>query len=82
MNCHLFVLIHNERPYKRYYGQPLPKDNGLRRLLHELKLKKELICDTIRFPFDNKYNTQQFPGERKTNTRIFWENICWAFKYK
>lgn len=82
MRIKLFFLIHNERPYKRYYGQPLPKDNGLRRLLHELKLKKELICETLRFPFDKRYNIQQFPGERKSNTRILWENICWAFKYK
>ena len=82
MNLKLFFLIHKERPYKRYYGQPLPKDNALRRLVHEVKVYKDLVSATIRFPFDKRYNTQQFPGERKSKAKILWENICWAFKYK
>lgn len=82
MDLKLFWLIHNERPYKRYYGQPLPKDNGWRRLLHEVKVYKDLLVGSLRFPFDKRYNTQQFPGERKSNSRILWENICWAIKYK
>lgn len=82
MNLRLFFLIHNERPYKRYYGQPLPKDNALRRLMHETKVYIDLVSATIRFPFDKRYNTQQFPGERKSKTKMLWENICWAFKYK
>lgn len=82
MNIRLFFLIHNERPYKRYYGQPLLKDNALRRLIHEAKVYKDLVSATIRFPFDKRYNTQQFSGERKSKAKILWENICWAFKYK
>lgn len=82
MNIRLFFLIHNERPYKRYYGQPLPKDSFFHRSLHEIKLKLDLVFETLKFPFDKRYNTQQFSGERKTNAKILWENVCWAFLYK
>lgn len=52
MNIRLFFLIHNERPYKRYYGQPLPKDSFFHRSLHEIKLKLDLVFETLKFPFD------------------------------
>lgn len=83
MNLKLFYLIHNERPYKRYYYQP-------NSLTHPNRLGWwwEIKCFFIRYaqaaylPFNSKYNTQQFSGPRKSKLKMLWENMVWCFKYK
>lgn len=82
MNFRLFYLIHNERPYKRYYGQSLKKDTWVHRWLHEIRLYLNLFVQTLKFPFDKRRNAQQYPGERKSTALIVWENLKWALKYK
>lgn len=82
MNLKLFKLIHRERAYKRYYGQSLAKDNFISRLFHEIELYRVALLSAIYIPFNKKYNTQQFPGKRKSKTRMLFENLIWAFKYK
>ncbi len=37
MNFKLFRLIHTEKPYKRYYYEPLKRDNIFFRVIFELK---------------------------------------------
>lgn len=82
MNLKLFKLIHTEKSYKRYYGQQLPNDNILYRFLYEIKLYVSILSRAAYLPFNKKYNTQQFPGERKTKLKMIWENLIWAIKYK
>lgn len=85
MNFKLFRLIHNERPYKRYYYEPLLNKRGkIKRFAFFYELKRYIIIflRAAHLPFNVKYNTQQFPGERKSKVMMLWENILWAFKYK
>ena len=82
MNIRLFFLIHNEKSYKRYYYEPLEKDGILHRVLFEIKNDVRILKKSIRFPFNSTYNTQQFPGLRKSRLLMLWENLVWCFKYK
>lgn len=85
MNLKLFCLIHNERPYKRYYYEPLLNKRGRVRnftLIYELKSYARIFISAAYLPFNKKYNSQQFPGERKSKTLMLWENLLWALKYK
>lgn len=82
MNLKLFKLIHTERAYKRYYGQALPRDNFFYAVFYEIKSYINLFLSAAYLPFDKKYNTQQFLGERKSKFRMLIENITWALKYK
>lgn len=82
MNIRLFFLIHNEKSYKRYYYEPLEKDGFLHRVLFEIKNDVRILKKSIRFPFNSTYNTQQFPGLRKSRLLMLWENLVWCFKYK
>lgn len=78
----LFWLIHNERPYKRYYYQPLLKKYFGHDFFYELKLYATIFLKAAYLPFNAKYNVQQFEGERKSRLRMLYENLLWAFKYK
>ena len=85
MNFRLFYLIHSERPYKRYYYEPLLNKNENRKkftLIFELKAYARIFMSAVYLPFNKKYNTQQFPGERKSKSLMLWENLLWALKYK
>lgn len=82
MQSKIFFLIHTERPYKRYYGQPLPKDTCLRRLLTEIKTYVVLPINALRLPFNKKYNIPQFEGARKSTLKMMVEHLKWALKYK
>lgn len=85
MNLKLFRLIHNERPYKRYYYEPLlNKRDKVKRFAFFFELKQYAIIfmRAVYLPFNNKYNVQQFPGKRKSKVTMLWENVLWAFKYK
>lgn len=89
MNLRLFFLIHNEKAYKRYYGQPLntrfPWLGGIKYELHEF-LKR--YKTSIRLALDCKKNAQRFDDTmsigsgRKPRLSIFYEHIAWCFKYK
>lgn len=83
MNLKLFFLIHNERPYRHYYYQP----NSLKHpnkpgWLWEIRCFFDRYAKAAVLPFHPKYNTQQFPGSRKSKARMLWENMVWCFKYK
>lgn len=82
MNIKLFCLIHKECNYKRYFYQALDKDSIIGHLFHELKHFASRYWNAIKLPFDNLYNAQQFSGERKSKTRMLYENLVWCFKYK
>lgn len=83
MNIQLYKLIHNECTWKRYYNQPIPNDTWLRRnITFPLKQSIKRWLFTLHFPFNSKYNTQQYPGERKSKYRMLLENIVWTAKYK
>lgn len=82
MNIALYRLIHSEKPYKRYYYQPLENDYCGKGLIFELKSSILRYLSAVRFPFNKKFNTQQFPGERKSISKQVWENLVWAIKYK
>ncbi len=82
MNFKLYRLIHNERPYKRYYYQPLVKDTIFSRALTEIKGGIVRLLQAAYRPFNPKYNTRQFEGERKSKLRMLWENLVWVLKYK
>ena len=82
MNFKLFKLIHTECPYKRYYYQKLPKDNLIYRFLFEIQSYIKIFINATYLPFNKKYNTQQFPGKRKSKLRMLCESLLWAFKYK
>ncbi len=83
MNCRLFWLIHNERPYKRYYYQPLSEKHPNKfGLFFEVKRLCIRYLQAVKLPFNVKYNTQQFSGKRKSKFRMVCENLSWTFKYK
>lgn len=60
MNAKLFFLIHNERGYKRYYYQPLAKDDFFHRFCHETAVYVKLLISALRFPFDKRFNHPQY----------------------
>lgn len=80
MNAKLFWLIHNERPYARYYYEP--KEGLKSSLLYEIKEYKNLLLSAVCLPWNKKFNHQQFPGERKSKFKMAIENLLWAIKYK
>ena len=80
MKAKLFWLIHNERPYKRYYNEPL-KD-GKNGFLYEIILYKNIIHTALRLPFNKSFNRQQFAGERKSKWQMVKENLLWTLKFK
>ena len=82
MNVKLFFLIHNEKSYKRYYSEPLEKNDLFHRIAFEIKEGIKRYKKAARLPFNPRYNTQQFPGTRKSKLLMLWENLAWAFKYK
>lgn len=82
MNAKLFFLIHNERGYKRYYYQPLAKDDFFHRFCHETAVYVKLLISALRFPFDKRFNHPQYGQGRKSKLQIVWENICWTIQYK
>lgn len=82
MNAKLFFLIHKERPYKRYYYQPLEKDSLINRIYAEIKTYLAVFAKSSFLPFNKKYNIPQFIGSRKTKARMLVENLAWAIKYK
>jgi len=82
MNFRLFMLIHNERPYKRYYYQPLVNDTFLGRLKQEIKSFLSRYAAACYLPFNKKYNTPQYNGVRKSKFKMLFENLVWTFKYK
>lgn len=54
----------------------------LYRTFYETKSYINLFLSATYLPFNKKYNTQQFPGERKSKFRMLIKNITWALKYK
>lgn len=86
MNYRLFFLIHNEKPYKRYYSQPLVHDSVITRILHELKGMINRYAKVYQISFSKQYKHHLFDasvgGGYKSGLRVFIENIAWAFKYK
>ena len=83
MNIKLFHLIHNEKSFKRYYYQPIDSKHPNKHYLGlRIKLGIARWLRAIRMPFNSKYNTQQFPGPRKSKMVMLWENLVWCFKYK
>ncbi|MBS9767580.1 MAG: hypothetical protein KGV44_08575 [Flavobacteriaceae bacterium] len=82
MKLKLFWQIHNERPYKRYYYQPLNKRFLGRGLLEELKTYARVFLQSAYLPFNPKYKKQLFEGERKSKIQMLFECLVWAFKYK
>lgn len=82
MNAKLFFLIHNEKSYKRYYSEPLEKNDLLHRIAFEIKEGVKRYKKAARLPFNPRFNIQQFPGTRKSKLLMLWENLVWAFKYK
>lgn len=75
----LFRLMHNERPYKRYYNEPLKKKEPS--LWYEFKKYGYLFYRAMCLPF-LKTSIQQFPGERKSKWKMLKESLAWTFKYK
>lgn len=82
MRLKLFWLIHNERPYKRYYYQSLKRDYFGVGLVVELKIYVKIILSAVYLPYNSKYNKQQFEGIRKSKIQMLCENLLWALKYK
>ncbi len=83
MNFYLFKLIHNEKTFKRYYYQPMnPAHPNRTYPLKRLKGGFMRWLQAAYMPFNPKYNTQQFPGVRKSKIQMFRENLLWCFKYK
>lgn len=82
MKFKLFRLIHNERPYARYYYQSLPKRYFGISFIHEFKIYLVVLIQSMYLPFNTKYNAQLFEGQRKSKIRMLWENLVWALKYK
>jgi len=78
----LLILIHNERPYKRYYYQPLDKAGFLREFIKELRIYTVIFGKAAYLPFCPKFNKQQFEGKRKSKIKILYEILFWALKYK
>lgn len=83
MNLKLFHLIHNEKTFKRYYYQPMSAKHP-NRTYPLRRLKTGLIRWFYAFylPFNPKYNTQQFPGARKSKLKMLFESLVWCLKYK
>lgn len=88
MTFKLFLLIHNERTYKRYYGQPLgskyPWLSGLKFEIHDF-IKR--YADAISLAVGKKTNPQIFDSavgvlEQKSKLQKLYENIVWCIKYK
>lgn len=83
MNFKLFWLIHNERPYKRYYYQPRNLNHPNRPgWLWEIRCLLARYIKAAYLPFDPKFNTQQFPGSRKCKLQMLYESLKWCFCYK
>lgn len=79
MNFKLWWQIHRETRKNSYYLSPSRHRGGcLLILVKDLKV----WYDAIRMPWNKKYNTQQFPGKRKSKWTMLWENIVWAWKYR
>lgn len=79
MNAKLWWYIHRETRKNSYYLCPSRHKGGyLLILVKELKI----WYDAIRMPWNKRYNTQQFPGERKCKLQMLWENLVWAWKYR
>jgi len=76
----LFWLIHNERPYKRYYNEPL--NHYELTFWHELVAYKNIFKAALRLPFNKNLNRQQFEGVRKSKMQMIKESLLWAIKYK
>lgn len=81
MNIKLFLLIHNEKSFKRYYYEPLENDSLFHRVLFEIGQCYQRYRRAILMPF-KKNNIQQFPGRRKNKMQMLWENVAWCFRYK
>lgn len=83
MNFKLFHLIHTEKTFKRYYYQPMNSAFPRRTYpIRRFKTWTEQWLQSLYLPFNPKYNTQQYPGLRKTKFQILLENLAWCFKYK
>lgn len=82
MNFKLFRLIHTEKPYKRYYYEPLKRDNIFFRVIFELKYYILLYIKSLSLPIDSKYNKQLFLGQRKSILKMLCDSFLWTFKYK
>ncbi len=82
MKLRLFYLIHSERPYKRYYYEPLLKDTAIQRFYNEVHSYLYVIAKSVLLPFDCKHNMQQWEGCRKSKLRMVWELMMWGIKYK
>ena len=83
MDFRLFNLIHGEKPFKRYYYQPINVEQPNRTYPFR-RLKGGIIrwIKAAYLPFDSKHNIQQFPGTRKSKLWMLWDSLCWCFKYK
>lgn len=82
MNLRLFHLIHNEKPFKRYYYQPI--DSNHPRRTYPIKRLKSFVKKWIMaayLPINSKYNTQQWEGTRKSKWQMLFESLIWCFKY-
>lgn len=76
-------LIRDEKTYKRYYYQPMDSNHPCR--TYPLRRFRNSIGRWVRafyLPFNPKYNTQLFPGERKSKLQMLWESLVWCFKYR
>lgn len=89
MNLRLFLLIHNERAYKRYYGQPLnSKFPWLSGIKFELRSFLNRYKNAISIAVGKKSAPQQFDNQKlgldsqKSKFQILYENLMWCFKYK
>lgn len=82
MNFRLFGLIYTEKPYRRYYYQPLLKDTFWERLKYEIFSCVVSYAAACYLPFNRKYNTPQYEGMRKSKLKMLIESVLWTFKYK
>lgn len=85
MNFKLFRLIHDEKTYKRYYYQPLNERLSTPIIWRAGFEAKNFVIDLARaiyFPFNPKYNKQQYNGIRKAKIQMVYENVAWFLKYK
>ena len=86
MNLKLWWLIHRENRNNSYYLSPmrLPKalSNCFGRIVYLTVKNLRMWHSAFKMPWDKRYNTQQFEGERKSKLKMLWENFVWAFKYK
>lgn len=82
MNLRLFHLIHSEKPYTRYYYEPLVRDNVFHRVYFEFYSYLRIFVKSCLLPFQSRYNSPQWGGPRKTKIRMVCELLCWGLKYK